>query len=41
MLLCNATFKAIKHMAPELGGVTQNGAQGGRLKRPTWGWFWR
>ena len=41
MLLCNATFKAIKHMAPELGGATQNGVHVDRLKRPTWGWLWR
>ena len=41
MLLCSATFKAIKHMAPELGGVTQNDAQADQLNRPTWGWLWR
>ena len=41
MLLCSATFKAIKHMAPELGGATQNGVHVDRLKRPTWGWLWR
>ena len=41
MLLCSATFKAIKHMAPELGEVTQNGVHVDRLKRPIWGWLWR
>lgn len=41
MLLCNATFKAIKDMAPELGGVTKNGVQQDRLKMPTWGWLRR
>ena len=41
MLLCSATFKAIKHMAPELGGVTQNGVHVDRLKRSTWGWLRR
>ena len=42
VLLCSVTFKAIKHMAPELGVVTHNGVQADRLKRSTsGGWLWR